>query len=64
MTSDMVAAVPTPPGAGIFSTSGSTPGAAIAPGDLGMPGLAPPPAGPSADPRLSDARAGSAGCRR
>jgi aspartate carbamoyltransferase catalytic subunit len=51
MTSDMVAAVPTPPGAGIFSTSGSTPGAAIAPGDLGMPGLAPPPAGPSADPR-------------
>jgi aspartate carbamoyltransferase catalytic subunit len=62
MTSDMVAAVPTPPGAGIFSSPTSeigpvnlagAPGAATAPG-LGMPGLAPAPGqtgGPAADPR-------------
>jgi aspartate carbamoyltransferase catalytic subunit len=41
MTSDMVAAVPTPPGAGIFSTSGTASDVATAPGGLGAPGLAP-----------------------
>src|SRR5436190_9341790 len=67
MTSDMVAAVPTPPGAGIFSTSEATPathalhaggastsapGAATAPGGLGMSALVPaPPEGPATEPR-------------
>jgi len=66
MTSDMVAAVPTPPGAGIFSTSEAAPmlelhgtgaasppapSAATAPGGLGMPGLAPAPGEPAADLR-------------
>src|SRR5262245_57928706 len=54
MTSDTVVAVPTPSGAGIFSTSEAAPGASTAPGTLGMPGLAagaPVPAWPAADPR-------------
>jgi aspartate carbamoyltransferase catalytic subunit len=37
MTSDTVAAVPTPPGAGIFSTSETPLGTATVPGDLGAP---------------------------
>jgi aspartate carbamoyltransferase catalytic subunit len=54
MTSDTIAAVPTPPGAGIFSTSGTAPGTLGAPADLGMPGLAAGASvtgGPAADPR-------------
>src|SRR5262245_53580851 len=54
MTSDTAVAVPTPSGAGIFSASETTPGAATVTGPLGMPGLAPgapAPAGPAADPR-------------
>ena len=43
MTSDTIAAVPTPPGAGIFSTSGTAPGTLGAPADLGMPGWLPAP---------------------
>ena len=52
MTSDTIAAVPTPPGAGIFSTSKATV-AATAPGDMGLPGLAAGGAPPraAADPR-------------
>ena len=53
MTSDMVAAVPTPPGAGIFSTSEAHLGTATVPGELGVPGSAgrPIPTGAAADPR-------------
>jgi len=56
MTSDMVAAVPTPPGAGIFSTSPAGTSAPTAPGALGVPaaamlGLGGPQAPPAADPR-------------
>jgi len=52
MTSEMVAAVPTPPGAGIFSTSGTSAGVATAPGELGIPRQdGPPPVSHAADPR-------------
>ena len=53
MTSDMVAAVPTPPGAGIFSTSEAHLGTATVPGELGVPGSAGRsiPTGAAADPR-------------
>jgi aspartate carbamoyltransferase catalytic subunit len=53
MTSDTVAAVPTPPGAGIFSASQAGPGAATAPGELGVPWIASAAPGgvPAADPR-------------
>ena len=49
MTSDLVAAAPTPPGAGIFSTSKVAPDAPMAPGIAGVPD--PAPGAPTADPR-------------